>query len=100
MVNKMVKKNTSGRKPAGAAETAVAQDAAEQIEAPDTATSATPSDEATPSKTKAKAREEQPSNSSVGISDIRKAVAFTNSVGGLENALALLQILKVAKEVQ
>ena len=34
------------------------------------------------------------------IGDIRKAVAFANSVGGLDKALALLQILKVAKEVQ
>ena len=29
-----------------------------------------------------------------------KAVAFANSVGGLDKAIALLQIVKVAKEVQ
>ncbi|MBC7967259.1 MAG: hypothetical protein H7Z17_15195 [Fuerstia sp.] len=96
----MVKKNTSGRKPGGAAEIAVVQDSADRSEAPEAATSASPSEEATPSKTKGKTKEEQTSNGSVGISDIRKAVAFTNSVGGLDNALALLQILKVAKEVQ
>ena len=48
---------------------------------------------------KSKAAEETPSGN-VGLSDIRKAVAFANSVGGLDKAIALLQIVKVAKEVQ
>lgn len=34
-----------------------------------------------------------------GVGDIRKAAAFANSIGGLDKAIAVLQILKVAKEV-
>ena len=34
------------------------------------------------------------------VSDIKKAAAFANSIGGLDKAIAVLQILKVAKEVQ
>ena len=49
---------------------------------------------------KAKASEDPASGGSVGLGDIRKAVAFANSVGGLDKAIALLQIVKVAKEVQ
>ena len=49
---------------------------------------------------KAKATEDQATTGSVGLGDIRKAVAFANSVGGLDKAIALLQIVKVAKEVQ
>jgi hypothetical protein len=30
----------------------------------------------------------------------KKAAAFANSIGGLDKAIAVLQILKVAKEVQ
>ena len=47
---------------------------------------------------KAKAEPQSEGNFSVG--DVRKAAAFVNSVGGLDKAIALLQILKVAKEVQ
>jgi hypothetical protein len=96
----MAKKNMSARKPGGAAEVAAVEDSVERHEVPETVTNVTPVDETPASKTKARAKEEQPSNSSVGIADIRKAVAFSNSVGGLDNAIALLQILKVAKEVQ
>jgi len=97
----MARKNTSGRKPGGAAESTDVQDSAESLETPEAVTtSVAPIDEMPASKTKARAKEEQPPNSSVGIADIRKAVAFSNSVGGLDNAIALLQILKVAKEVQ
>ena len=49
---------------------------------------------------KAKTSEDPVSGGSVGLGDIRKAVAFANSVGGLDKAIALLQIVKVAKEVQ
>lgn len=49
---------------------------------------------------KAKAKEEKPTAESFGVSDIKKAAAFVNSVGGLDKAIAVLQILKVAKEVQ
>lgn len=62
---------------------------------------------ANPPKTAAPARapekpektgEDQPGN--VGIAEIKKAVTFINSVGGLDNAIALVQIVKVAKDVQ
>jgi len=49
---------------------------------------------------KPKATEDPGATGSVGLGDIRKAVAFANSVGGLDKAIALLQIVKVAKEVQ
>jgi len=47
-----------------------------------------------------KPKSETTSNEQIGIGEIRKAAAFVNSIGGLEKAIALLQILKVAKEVQ
>lgn len=49
---------------------------------------------------KAKAKADQQSSGNVGIGDIKKAAAFASSVGGLDKAISLLQILKVAKEVQ
>ena len=51
-------------------------------------------------KSKPKTSDDPASDGGVGIGDIKKAVAFSNSVGGLEKAVALLQILKVAKDVQ
>ena len=51
-------------------------------------------------KRAAKPKADQPSDGSVGIGDIKKAAAFVNSIGGLDKAIALLQILKAAKEVQ
>ncbi len=57
-------------------------------------------DSPTPVKSKPKAGDDQATDGGVGISDIKKAVAFSNSVGGLEKAMTLLQILKVAKDVQ
>lgn len=51
-------------------------------------------------KPKEKAADDQSNNSNVGIADIKKAVTFANSVGGLDKAIALLQIVKVAKDVQ
>lgn len=59
-----------------------------------------PEAEVAPSRPKRKASVDQESNGIFGIADVRKAAAFANSVGGLDKALALLQILKVAKEVQ
>ena len=47
-----------------------------------------------------KAMVAQQSGGNFGVSDIKKAAAFANSVGGLDKAIAVLQILKVAKEVQ
>jgi hypothetical protein len=54
----------------------------------------------TPEKATEKPGDDQSANGSVGIADIKKAVTFANSVGGLEKAIALLQIVKVAKDVQ
>ena len=55
---------------------------------------------ATKPKRKGKAKTDQQSSEQFGVGDIRKAAAFVNSIGGLEKAIAVLQILKVAKEVQ
>jgi hypothetical protein len=49
---------------------------------------------------KAKAKTDQQPNAHLSVSDIKKAAAFANSIGGLDKAIAVLQILKVAKEVQ
>ncbi len=51
-------------------------------------------------KSKSRPGDDQSTDGGIGISDIKKAVAFSPSVGGLEKAVALLQILKVAKDVQ
>ena len=47
-----------------------------------------------------KPKVDQQSSGNFGVSDIKKAAAFANSIGGLDKAIAVLQILKVAKEVQ
>jgi hypothetical protein len=94
----MAKKNTVGRK---SSEDAVAPEADEVVVAPETSDAAVPAAEEVPvTKAKSKATDETSSAGAVGIGDIRKAVAFANSVGGLDKAIALLQIVKVAKEVQ
>ena len=87
--------NKNGRKPGGAAGIATVEDPAEQ--APEAATHQA---DTTASKPNRKAKDEQQSNGNFGVADVRKAAAFANSVGGLDKAIALLQILKVAKEVQ
>ncbi|MGE3407537.1 MAG: hypothetical protein AB7I37_12030 [Pirellulales bacterium] len=96
----MAKKNANGRKPSGAAGIAIIEDDAELHSVPEAAARATNEVETIPSKPKRKAKEDQQPNGNVGISEIRKAAAFANSVGGLDKAIALLQILKVAKDVQ
>ena len=72
----------------------------ETQDAHESTASVTQEEETPPAKTKAKAADDQSSTGNVGLGDIRKAVAFSNSVGGLDKAIAILQILKVAKEVQ
>ena len=47
-----------------------------------------------------KSKVDQSSSGHFGVSDIKKAAAFANSIGGLDKAIAVLQILKVAKQVQ
>ena len=49
---------------------------------------------------KIKKKADQQATGHFAVSDIKKAAAFVNSIGGLDKAIALLQILKVAKEVQ
>ena len=48
---------------------------------------------------KAKEKAAQQPSGNVGVAEIKKAAAFANSVGGLDQAIALLQILKVAREM-
>lgn len=62
-----------------------------KTEAPSAATAPAP-------KAAPKQMEEQTGNG-IGVADIKKAVSFANSVGGLDRAMSLLQILKVAKDV-
>lgn len=95
----MAKKNTISRKPADESDIVIDM-SDDQVEAAETETTATAKAE-TPSSKPAKAKPvEDPATGSVGLGDIRKAVAFANSVGGLDKAISLLQIVKVAKEVQ
>lgn len=99
----MAKKNSSSRKPADEAgmgsETVEREADDSPSETAATYASVPPAEEVPAAKPgKAKAAEEPAG--SVGLGDIRKAVAFANSVGGLDKAMALLQIVKVAKEVQ
>lgn len=102
----MAKKSKGPRKPGGTAAIPVIedggeQDAGEQVQGVEVGrleleTPAAPKKPARAAKTKP----EPASNEQIGIGDIKKAAAFVNSVGGLDKALSLLQILKVAKEVQ
>ena len=101
--DKMAKKNSSSRKPADdsgmGSETVEREVDDSPSETPVTYANVSPAEDAPAAKPgKAKSAEEPTGN--VGLGDIRKAVAFANSVGGLDKAMALLQIVKVAKEVQ
>lgn len=51
-------------------------------------------------KVSSKPVDDQPDGNGIGVAEIKKAVSFANSVGGLDKAMSLLQILKVAKDVQ
>ncbi len=96
----MAKKNTSSRKPTEESGISVDEVSSDCSAAPESEMTAAPASETPSSKpSKAKAVEDA-ATGSVGLGDIRKAVAFANSVGGLDKAIALLQIVKVAKEVQ
>ena len=100
----MAKKNSSSRKPADdsvmGSETVEREAEDSPSETPLTYANVSPAEDVPAAKPgKAKAAED-PATGSVGLGDIRKAVAFANSVGGLDKAMALLQIVKVAKEVQ
>jgi hypothetical protein len=88
------------QKPRGAAGIGIIDDPDEMTEVPEAVDRAAHEPEKSPSKTKKKAKDDQQSSGNFGVSEIRKAAAFANSIGGLDKAIALLQILKVAKEVQ
>ncbi len=96
----MAKKNTSSRKPTDESDIAVEDVSNDQSQAAESETTATAKAERSSSKPGKAKTAEDPATGSVGLGDIRKAVAFANSVGGLDKAIALLQIVKVAKEVQ
>ena len=95
----MAKKNLNGRKSGGASSIATIEDSADHDRATEAAVSTT-HDVDTSSKPKRKTKDDQPSNGNFGVGEVRKAAAFANSIGGLDKAIALLQILKVAKEIQ
>jgi hypothetical protein len=95
----MVKRNTNGRKSNGTAGIAVIEDPIERDEAADEIDAAPEAAVEAPKKER-KAKAEPTSDGNFGVGDVRKAAAFANSIGGLDKAIALLQILKVAKEVQ
>ena len=96
----MARKNTSSRKPTEESSIAVREVSDDLSVAPESKMTAAPVSETPASRpSKAKAAED-PATGSVALGDIRKAVTFANSVGGLDKAIALLQIVKVAKEVQ
>lgn len=96
----MAKKNTSSRKSIEEPSIAGNVVSDEVSEAPEPEMTTSPASATLPSKQSKVKAIDDPATGSVGLSDIRKAVAFANSVGGLDKAIALLQIVKVAKEVQ
>jgi hypothetical protein len=103
----MVKKKAA-RKPSGAASIGIIDEVQEiNDDAGQDETNGDVSDEVAHAESngsdrpkRQKAKTESQANGSVGVGEIRKAAAFANSVGGLDKAISLLQILKVAKEVQ
>jgi hypothetical protein len=100
----MAKKSPQARKRGGAAAIETIEDDLDQETADSHHESngddSEPVASAIKPKRAAKAKADQPADGSVGIADIKKAAAFANSIGGLDKAIALLQILKVAKEVR
>lgn len=97
----MVKRNANGRKSSGTAGIAVIEDPADAEHEAEDVAHIQHSEEETPApKKERKSKPEAQSEGNFGVGDVRKAAAFVNSIGGLDKAIALLQILKVAKEVQ
>lgn len=93
-----MKRNMNGRKSSGTAGIAVIEDSDGQDQHVEDVSHH--EEETTAPKKERKAKAEAQSDDNFGVGDIRKAAAFVNSIGGLDKAIALLQILKVAKEVQ
>jgi len=100
----MAKKSSPARKPSGAAAIQSIEDDVEDgnVEMQHESNGSGSDSVASAAKPKraAKAKADQPADGHFGVGDIKKAAAFVNSVGGLDKAIAVLQILKVAKEVQ
>lgn len=90
----MAKKHS--RKPSGAAGIVIIGEPTDDLRHEANGDSTT-ADEPSP---KVKQKKDQAASGQFAVSDIKKAAAFVNSIGGLDKAIALLQILKVAKEVQ
>ena len=109
----MSKKKSPSRKPSVTAAIKVVDDnddfegesedndTSTDVEASSAVAEATPAERrvAKPARAKKPAADAQ-SSDNISIGEIKKAAAFANSVGGVDKAVALLQILKVAKEVQ
>jgi hypothetical protein len=94
----MVKRNVNGRKSSGTAGIAVIEDPTDtEHEVEDVGHH---EEEAVAPKKERKMKADPQADGNFGVGDVRKAAAFVNSIGGLDKAIALLQILKVAKEVQ
>ena len=103
----MARKKGAARKPSGASGIRTVEDDQDELHDDDAASRVEPSQaDQDPFKQVAvrsprqKKKADAQSGDNVSVSDIRKAAAFANSVGGLDKSIALLQILKVAKEVQ
>jgi hypothetical protein len=94
----MAKKNA--RKPGGIAGIAVIDDATDDLRHETNGDAATVDAPAEKSRPKMKKAVDQTASGQFAVNDIKKAAAFANSIGGLDKAIAVLQILKVAKEVQ
>lgn len=94
----MAKKNA--RKSGGAASIAVVDDTTDEVGYEDSEIPSEPTAPAAKPARKSKPKPEPQSNGNFAVGDIKKAAAFANSIGGLDKAIAVLQILKVAKEVQ
>ena len=92
----MAKKNA--RKPGGAAGITVIDEYSDDLRHESNGDAETVIAEKPAAKNKKVAP--QASGDNFAVSDIKKAAAFANSIGGLDKAIAVLQILKVAKEVQ
>lgn len=95
----MAKKNLNGRKSSGTAGIAIIEDPTEETEIEE-AVHSNHDEPVAALKREKKPKAEPQQDGSFSVGDVRKAAAFVNSVGGLDKAIAVLQILKVAKEVQ
>jgi hypothetical protein len=99
----MAKKSVRGRKASGVAAMETVSDDLDQ-EMPEVVEEPSeiepPAAAASKGKRAAKAKPAATADGTFAVGDIKKGAAFANSVGGLDKAISILQILKVAKEVQ